>query len=135
MAVVAVDGEEVLCTNVVKGSCDPYWDVHCDMYVFQTRNRRKPLTPSCSLATKDSVVTIKVRDHRNFKPRDPDNSAASLGTVSIRIGDVLDLADDSEQHSAAAFIEPARRAVLISLFRNAREAQAETVARRARRPW
>ncbi|KZV97043.1 kinase-like protein [Exidia glandulosa HHB12029] len=81
LAVVTVDGEQVLTTNRVKNSCNPYWNETCDVEV-----------------TPDSLVTIEVQDKHKLKAKHPER--ASMGTVSVRIGDYLDLSLDTEQHKA-----------------------------------
>lgn len=74
-AVATISGEQTKTTQVSKRTLNPYWNESFDFKVNE-----------------DSILAVQVFDQKKFKKKDQ----GFLGVINIRVGDVIELAPDSD---------------------------------------
>ncbi|TGZ83198.1 HECT-domain-containing protein [Ascodesmis nigricans] len=75
-AVITVDGEQTQTTSVIRRTLNPYWNESFDVTVSE-----------------NSIIAVQIFDQKKFKKKDQ----GFLGVINLRVGDVLDLAQSSEE--------------------------------------
>ncbi|KAJ4396033.1 NEDD4 E3 ubiquitin-protein ligase [Gnomoniopsis smithogilvyi] len=76
-AVATINGEQTQTTAVSKRTLCPYWNESFDFRVNE-----------------DSILAVQVFDQKKFKKKDQ----GFLGVINVRIGDVIELAPDADDH-------------------------------------
>lgn len=90
-----INGEQTKTTTVSKRTLNPYWNESFDLYVAippTYRSYRSNSSHRNSRVNEDSILAVQVFDQKKFKKKDQ----GFLGVINIRIGDVIELAQDAD---------------------------------------